>query len=196
MTTEKYPCVILCGGQSKRFGSNKLSALLGGKPILQHVIDRVSPQCSHVALNNLHDDMWLGEDLLNLMDEMPDMGPLSGVLTAMKWAKELGHARVLTTPADTPFLPLDWAGKLGETGVDIIAIPKVDAQPHRVSTLWPTVLYDDLLNFLTAGDTYKVGVFLGEQLVQYVPFSKTNNTDPFFNINTRDDLVWAESYIT
>ncbi len=192
MAPEKYPCVILCGGRSKRFGSNKLSALLGGKPLLHHVMERASPQCAELALNNLHQDMWLGENVQNLMDDMPNMGPLSGVLTAMKWAKERGYSRVFTTPADTPFLPYDWAAKLSNANANTIAIPQVQDQHHRVSALWPTALDKELQEFLQAGDTYKVGVFLASHPVQYIPFPAHNVQDPFFNINTREDMKRAE----
>ncbi len=169
-----------------------MSAQLAGKPLLGHVVARLASQCNPLALNNLRTDLSLATDLPNIPDTLPGLGPLSGILTAMKWAKSLGFERVFTTPADTPFIPFDWAQKLTQIDPTAIAIPMVSKKEHRVSALWPVNLHTDLHSFLTSGKTYKVGDFLKTQNVQCVSFPTAHGFDPFFNINTRADLNTAE----
>ncbi|MBL4871269.1 MAG: molybdenum cofactor guanylyltransferase [Robiginitomaculum sp.] len=194
INAEKSPCVILCGGRSRRFGRDKTMADLGGQPVLEHVINRVSPQCSHLALANFRGDIpnFSGA---NLSDEHPDMGPLSGILSAMEWAENLGFARVLTSPADTPFIPSNWGEALAQTPVNTIAIAQSDGRQHRVSALWPVELSSVLREFLCTSKNPKVGVFIHAYVCENVEFINHNGFDPFFNINTAQDLEHAKKFL-
>ncbi len=129
------------------------------------------------------------------MDEQADMGPLSGILSAMEWAKNLGFDRVLTSPADTPFLPDNWAKKLMQTSANTIAIAKSQGRQHRVSALWPVDLNTALRDFLTSAKNPKVGVFIDAHTWKSIEFSEQAGLDPFFNINRVADLERARTFI-
>ncbi|NNC37204.1 MAG: molybdenum cofactor guanylyltransferase [Hyphomonadaceae bacterium] len=192
MSDTKLPCLILCGGASRRFeGEHKAFAPLGEKTVLQHVIDRVEPQCREICLNAPeHDGFELFE--LPLCPDGPDAGkgPLAGVLTAMNWADKAGAAQVLTCSNDTPFIPLDWAQILNKDSNDKIRVPAFEGNSHFVCALWPVQLKIELANYLASGDRSVQG-FVQSQAVEFIEFSGVNDFDPFFNVNTPDDLRTA-----
>ena len=193
---KKYPCMILCAGTSRRFGSNKMLALLAGRPLLAHTIERVQSQVSNLALNGdagKYDQFGL--------PVLPDviagkLGPLAGILTAMEWAADLGRERVLTVSGDTPFVPDCLAGMLVKTLAlspsEDPVLPQVGVQRHQVCGLWPVGEAPNLRSFLRDGKSYKVRDFLTSYDPMTVIFSPENEVDPFFNVNTRADLETAE----
>ncbi len=170
-------------------------AHLAGKPLLAHTIESVTPQASDLALNG--QGTAYNEFNLPVFSDViaGKLGPLAGVLTAMDWANEIGSERVLTLSGDAPFIPNDWVEKLSQTPRDVIAIPNVDGQSHQVCGLWPVALAAELRVFLKMGNNYKVKDFLSAHSVQMVEFDKSGGIDPFFNVNTKEDMEMAEQVL-
>lgn len=193
--TTTLPCVILCGGNSVRFGADKATALLGSKPLLAHVIARISPQCAPIALNGVAKDIAASYTYTTLDDIAPNMGPLAGILAAMRWADNLGFTHVFTVSVDTPFIPDNWTEALMAADKSVIAIPVVDTIPHRVIALWPTNLHTFLFDFLMTKKQRKVGSFIDLNKTEYIAFQKQDGFDPFFNVNTQVDMKIAENIL-
>ena len=193
--TSTLPCVILCGGNSVRFGVDKAAALLGGKPLLAHVIERISTQCAPVALNGVAKEIAASYTYTTLDDIAPDIGPLAGILAAMQWADGLGFTHVFTVSLDTPFIPKNWAEALMTADKSAIAIPVVDTIPHRVIALWPTHLHSLLFDFLMTKKQRRVGSFIALNKAEYIAFQKQDGFDPFFNVNTQADMKIAENIL-
>ncbi len=196
------PGVILAGGRATRMGGgDKGLRPLGGGTLLSHVIDRLAPQAGPLALNANGDPArFAAFGLPVLPDGIPDHpGPLAGVLAGLDWAAGLGAASIVTAAADTPFFPRDLAARLraaaAEAGAPIAlaATPDADGQPGRHPTfgLWPVALRDDLRAAL-AGGLRKIVAWTDAHgcataLFPAQPF------DPFFNVNTPEDLALAET---
>ena len=107
--------VILAGGQSSRMGGGDKGLLhLGGRPILSHVIERLSPQVADLALNANGDPARFGPfGLPVIADSVPGFaGPLAGVLAGLDWAASQGAETIVTAAADTPFFPADLVPRL------------------------------------------------------------------------------------
>jgi len=191
--SNKYPCMVLCNGTSRRFGSNKMLAPLVGKPLVLHTIDRLSSQVSQIAING-------NPDIYKSLSEYPVFpdtdfeggGPLAGIYTALKWAESLDSTHVLTVSGDTPFVAHDWAEKLDNKPVNKITLSQVEERQHLVCGLWPAKIRPDLRAFLRAGGSHSVREFLRTQMVQFVTFPKENGIDPFFNVNAQEDMETAE----
>lgn len=187
----KVPCVILAGGRSSRMGGGDKCLLpLNGKPMLAHVLERVSPQASTILINsNSPQDLFAGFG----WPVMPDViagfqGPLAGLLTGMTWAARAGAAHVLSVACDTPFLPLDLAQRLGASLADgDIAIARDETRSHPVIGLWPTALAPRLARDMERDDVRGVHQWLRGQSVREISFDAAL----FRNINTRDDLHQA-----
>lgn len=192
----QYPAVILAGGRATRMGGvDKGLLLLAGKPLLSHVIDRLAPQCAPLAISANGDTARLAPfGLPVLPDTLPDFpGPLAGVLAGMDWAASFGAPAIITAAADTPFLPTDLAAKLFEkAGSGGFCLAASKAGLHPTFGLWPTTLRHDLRSALLGG-LRKVRQWTQSHGAMEVQFPDTP-FDPFFNINTPDDLAKAQTY--
>ncbi len=188
-----FPALILAGGLSRRMGGGDKGLLpLAGRPILAHVIDRIRPQVTALALNANGDaTRFAGFDLAVVADDTADFaGPLAGILAALVWARGAhpSAAAVLTVPADTPFLPRDLAERLAATGAPAVAAS--GGRIHPVVGLWPLALEAGLRKALREEGLRKVEDWtarLGPAVVDFASMP----LDPFFNVNTPEDLARA-----
>ena len=151
--------LLLAGGRATRMGGgDKCLRLLAGRPILDHVIERLRPQLSRLLLNANGDPARFAAYGLPVVgDSPPDFaGPLAGVLAGLEWAARgpPDHPLLLSAPTDAPFLPRDlvrrlWAGRAAE-GADI-AMAASGGRTHPVVGLWPVALAPALRHALVVG---------------------------------------------
>lgn len=191
--------VVLAGGRSSRMGRDKAGVTLGGKSLLDHVLSRLSPQTTRIAINA---DAAEGHGLPVISDRIPGKaGPMAGIHAAMVYAAGLPATHVVTVSVDSPFFPVDLVSRLAGALVhpDQIAIAASEGRSHQVFGLWPTALADDLEEWVRLDDKRRVRDFLLRHDVTEVPFplhpTRASLLDPFFNINTPDDLMEAERWL-
>lgn len=196
--------VILAGGAARRMGgTDKPLEPLGGRAVLAHVMERLGPQVTAVALNANDDPARFSGFGL---DVVPDTvagrpGPLAGVLAGMVWAARRPEAfsHIVTVAGDTPFLPADLVAGLeamaGLTGRRI-CIARSLGRDHPVFGYWPVDLAGDLAEFLARSPTFRVSAYAFERHdAAYADFPAPGGRDPFFNINTPSDLDAAEEML-
>ena len=192
------PGVILAGGQARRMGGgDKPLQMLGGRPLLAHVIDRLAPQVAALAVNaNGNPARFAAFGLPVIADSVADSpGPLAGILAAMDWARWLDPSlpAVVTVPGDAPFLPRDLVARLAAargTGADRIACAVSGGRVHPVAGLWPVGLRDDLRRALEDEGLRKVTDFTMRYRPALAEFDAVP-VDPFLNVNTPADLAEA-----
>ncbi|SLN52980.1 Molybdenum cofactor guanylyltransferase [Roseivivax jejudonensis] len=200
---KRPPGVILAGGRATRMGGGDKGLLpLGGDTILAQVIERLGPQVSGLALNaNGDPSRFVTYALPVLPDSVSDWpGPLAGVLAALDWAAARGDATVITVAADTPFFPRDLVARLTaaaagmEHPLALAATPDPERGEVRHPTfgLWPVALRDDLRAALASG-TRKVVVWTDAKNGRTALFDGPG--EPFFNVNTPEDLLRAEAML-
>lgn len=190
--------VILAGGQATRMGGgDKGLREVAGKPLLDHVIARLAPQVDGIALNANGDPTRFSRYALPVIaDSLPDWpGPLAGVLAGMDWAAAQGAKSVISVAADTPFFPRDLVTGLqaaaGPSGLALAATREGDKLwRHPTFGLWPVALRDELRAALTGG-LRKVVLWTDQHGAGTAEFG-TVPFDPFFNINTPEDIALAK----
>ena len=200
--TESVAGVVLAGGLSRRMGGGDKTLLtVAGEPMLQRVIDRLKPQVGNLVLNANGDPARFAAYGLPVVTDPIEgfAGPLAGVLAGLRWAGENTNARhVVSAAGDTPFFPRDLVAKLLDAagGKDRIVLASSNGRTHPVFGLWPVSLADDLDAFLTAGETRKVFVWVDRHDNATVNFPMLETAgeplDPFFNINTPEEMDAAE----
>jgi molybdopterin-guanine dinucleotide biosynthesis protein A len=189
--------VVLAGGLSRRMGGGDKGLLpLAGEPVAAHVIRRVRPQVAHLVINANGDDKpWQRFGLPVVPDTIDDRpGPLAGILAAMEWgaAHEPDCRWVLAVPCDTPFLPADLAGRLMKAAASgPWAVPRSGGRRHPVAGLFSMDLRGALAEFLAAGGR-RAGEFCYD--APSADFD-AEPVDPFFNVNTPEQLAEAETIV-
>ena len=190
--------VILAGGRATRMGGgDKGLRAIGGRAMLTHVIDRLAPQVGALALNANGDATRFGSyGLPVLPDSVADHpGPLAGVLAGLDWAAAEGHAQIATVAVDTPFFPTDLVARLRAAAGDGLALAATqdggETWRHPTFGLWPVSLRDDLRAALAQG-LRKIVMWTDRHDAATVLFDSAGH-DPFFNVNTPEDLARAEA---
>ncbi len=197
--------VILAGGLSSRMGGgDKCLRRLGGRALLAHVIDRLAPQVDGLILNANGDPSRFAEYGLPIAPDSVEgfAGPLAGVLAGMDAAKDLGASHIVTAAADTPFFPRDLAARL-QAAADAAGAPialaatpddsgkfKSGLARHPTFGCWPVALAEDLRAALRDG-VRKVVLWTDRHGAATATFD-VDGVDPFFNVNTPDDMARAE----
>lgn len=182
-------------------GRDKAMVRLAGRPLLDHVLERLSPQVARVALNANGDPArFAGYGLPVRADTVGGFcGPLAGVLAGLDWAAETGADSIVTAAADTPFFPDDLVARLRAAAAGMahpLALaatpdPAGDLRAHPTFGLWPVALREDLRAALQGG-LRKVVLWTRAHGAATAVFPSAT-PDPFFNVNTPEDLALAES---
>ena len=198
------PGIILAGGLSRRMGGGDKGLLMLGKTtIIERVIDKILPQVGSLAININGDSSRFPDYKLPIIPDSIKgyLGPLSGILAGMEWAFKNGNRYIATVAADTPFLPDDLIKRLHamvkSKNLNIgIAASRIlsgdDVFIHPTFGIWEVALKDDLRDAL-ANDTRKIMFWAKKFKLDYYYFDTNDKlSDPFFNINTPDDLEEAK----
>jgi len=188
---------VLAGGSARRFGSPKGLALLGDTQVVELVMNRVRAQSTGPIILNA-EPAGPYTNLDNIVAVVPDrltgpIGALAGIHAALEWSANLGLDQIATVAIDTPFLPLDLLSRLNEPGGAAISASK--GQWHPLCGLWPSELAGSLAKFIASGRraAHDWAEHCGANVVD---FSSTDERfDPFFNINTPNDLSHAASFL-
>jgi len=158
--------VVLAGGQSRRFGSDKAMAMLGGRTLLDRAVATLSRQCAAVVV--------AGRD--DLADRpRAGMGPLGGLNGALRRASEQGFDMVLSIPVDGFDLPDDLVGELSPAPACAVDAPVIG--------LWPVSTCGALDAFLAEDRRHSVRAFAAQIGARSVTLSRLPA-----NINTPADL--------
>jgi molybdenum cofactor guanylyltransferase len=196
--------IILAGGQSRRMdGRDKALLPFGDRRLIDHIHERLSRQVDAIALNSNGDP----GSFRNLhVPVIPDdiagfAGPLAGILAAMEWADNQAtpFSHILTVATDTPFFPDDLVHTLRRSIADTpghIGVAASGNRLHPVFGLWPVFLKSDLRHWLSDDKNRRVLAWLEghPHSIAEFPIVTTQmgaSFDPFFNINTPQDIVVA-----
>ena len=196
---ERVMAVVLAGGLARRMGGgDKCLKLLAGRPILDHVLERLHGQAERILLNANGDPArFAAWGVPVAADVVAGFGgPLVGVLTALEWAAAYAPeiTDVVSVPADGPFLPRDLVRRLvaaRATDGAVLAQAASSGRPNPVVGLWPVALAAELRRAVVAEGVAKVDAWTARYKLATVEF-EASGIDPFFNANTQDDLSEAE----
>ncbi|WP_029697539.1 molybdenum cofactor guanylyltransferase MobA [Franconibacter helveticus 513] len=191
MRGNEITAVILAGGQARRMhGQDKGLQLLKGKPLWQHVAQRLSQQVDKIAISaNRNMGAYKQSGLQVISDTLPDYpGPLAGMLAAMQ---SLKSEWFLFCPCDTPFIPSDLVAVLWQGRQNAKAVWAHDGErDHPTLALLHHSLEKPLHDYLERGER-RVMLFLREAGGHSLSFQ--HESACFINVNTTDDLAyWQE----
>jgi molybdopterin-guanine dinucleotide biosynthesis protein A len=182
-------------------GGDKGLRLLGGESLLARVRARLEPQVAAMALNANGDPARFANLGMPVLADSIDgfAGPLAGVLAGLDWAAAQGADTIVTAAADTPFFPCDLVPQLLLASEGMAHPLVLAATPdavrgrarHPTFGLWPVALREDLRAAL-AGGLRKVVIWTETHGGREALFPQE---EAFFNVNTPEDLVRAETML-
>ncbi len=181
---------ILAGGQSRRMGQDKSFVMLNGKPLIQHVIDRLQPLKLDIMLVTNSQTKYAHLGLPMFTDISPGCGSLGGIYTALKRSTT---AYVLCVACDMPLLNPDLLRYQIELSPNFDAvIPRVDNQAHNLHAVYARSCHTHIHHQIKIGDL-RISNFYQNLRVRYVAETELQLFDRDFlslaNLNTPDDVL-------
>ena len=186
--------VVLAGGKSQRFGQDKVEATLGNKTLIEHTLDKIKFKFEDVIIVSQKTNFKDYKIINDCIDGQ--LGPLVGVLSAMKWIKKNNkpYEWVVTFPCDTPFFNtkiIDEFIKFSKTNDGLLYFVKSNKIRHNIFGLWSLKLIEILEKDIIKNNYRKVEKWADKIGVRIINI-EDNKKDFFLNINTKDDLIVAE----
>ena len=184
--------VVLAGGKSQRFGQDKSQVKLKNQLLIDYILMEIVDEFKEILIIANEPIKFMQSENISITKDFKDgLGPLGGVLTAMKWVKENNkkYQWISTFPSDTPFftkkeLKLFYKKiKINESKLFFVKSQKTR---HNIFGVWSVDLINRLENDLLEGER-KVEVWANSIGVNTVDI-EYKSIDPFFNINTKDDF--------
>jgi molybdenum cofactor guanylyltransferase len=185
------PVVIMAGGAGQRMGGGKPSQCVAGESLLNHAIAKAKFYSRTVAIASGSQKFSSPQEICLLPDQIDFQGPIAGLEAAIQFGAELRASHVMIIPCDTPFLPDELLTLLqNDIGAAQSAVPQYAGDLHPACSLWSTDILGPLRGYLATGRRSLIGF---AELTEYVTVEiPTVSYDPFFNINTVDDMARAE----
>ncbi len=195
MDHNKILGVVLAGGKSQRFGQDKSQVKLQGKILIDYILSEIVDEFNETLIVTNNPISFMSSDKIFLTKDFKNgLGPLGGVFTAMKWIKENDkkYNWISTFPTDTPFFTKKELKnfyeniKIDDSKLFFIKSKKTR---HNIFGLWSMDLMDQLESDLLKGER-KVELWANSVGVSTINI-EYKKIDPFFNINTKEDLEKA-----
>ena len=190
---------VLAGGKSQRFGEDKSQVKLDGKLLIDFILSEIVDEFKEILIvTNNQIAFQKSKKISTIKDFKKGQGPLGGVLSAMKWAKEKNsnYKWISTFPVDTPFFKKKILKKfLSEINIEEskLFFIKSNNTRHNIFGMWSIDLMKKLEEDLNKGHK-KVETWANSIGVKIINMEFMYE-DPFFNINTKDDLEIAKQKI-
>ena len=187
--------VVLAGGKSQRFGRDKSQVKLQDKLLIDYILNEIISEYNEILIVANENINYMHSKKISITKDFKNgLGPLGGVLTAMKWAKEKKreYKWIATFPTDTPFFTkkeLNFFYENVSISKSKLFFIKNKNTRHNIFGLWSLDLIERLEADLLKGER-KVEVWADSIGVKVVDI-KNKTPDPFFNINTEEDLKKA-----
>ena len=192
--------VVLAGGKSQRFGQDKSQVKLQNKLLINYILEEIVDEFKETLIIANEPIKFMKSNNISIIKDFKSgLGPLGGVLTAMKWVKKNNkkYEWISTFPSDTPFFTKkELKYFLENISLDkskLFFIKSKDTR-HNIFGLWSLELINQLENDILKGER-KVEVWANSIGVSTVNIDY-KKMDPFFNINTKEDLKKAKEIIS
>lgn len=183
--------LILAGGRSSRFGSDKAFAILSDIPLVEHVARALRSCATTLAVSGGREAAaLLAVPLLSDPPNAPH-GPLAGILAGLEWAEAGGADWLITATCDVPLVPHDMGMRLmaaAQAKGASLALAQTSDGPHPLCAAWQPRLRPLLAAALAGGAHPSVRRFAADMCAVEVLFAQH---EQFFNINTPADLETA-----
>jgi len=188
----KIPCVILCGGQSRRMGEDKsLLPFSNSNSLTQYQYNKLKPHFNEIYLSSKVDkfDFDFNKDKYLILDKGDVFSPLIALETIFKTIKS---SKVFIITVDTPLVTIESISRLINESINSDICVAQTQRTHNLCGVFSTNLLDEVKQMLSK-DIHKIGYLLKNNKTKYIDFI---NEDEFINLNNKDEYTKAMSIIS
>ena len=143
--------VVLAGGKSKRFGRDKSQVKLGNKILIDYILSEIIDLYKDILIVTNEPIKFLNSDKISLTSDIKKgLGPLGGVFSAMRWAKDnrKNYKWISTFPIDTPFFKkehlIKFYKKINLDKSNLFFMKSKNTR-HNIFGLWSLELFEKLV---------------------------------------------------
>lgn len=187
---------IQAGGRSSRMGEDKALKPFLGRPLIQRVVDRLSPIADELIVTTNRPEEYAFLDVRLIADLKPGRGALGGLYTAIASAS---HPIVAVVACDMPFASaalLEAAGRLlVEERADVV-IAKTDEGYEPLHAVYRRETCLPAIESAIGADQWKVIAWFPQVRVRVLTPGEIKRYDPgglaFWNVNTPEEFIKAE----
>lgn len=182
--------VVLAGGEGSRIGGAKPLRALGGERLIDRALRFARGRSEIIAIAVRDRAQAPSVDATVIADDAFE-GPLGGLAAGLRFAKSAGRDLLMTIPVDMPFLPSNLLERLADAlGRKACALASSGGHIHPVCGLWRVEVLDRIDSYAAGGRRSLHGLagLVGQSVVEW----PHGEADPFFNINSADELAEAE----
>jgi molybdenum cofactor guanylyltransferase len=188
---------IQAGGQSRRMQRDKGLVPLNGRPLIEHILERVRLLGDEILITTNQPDDYAYLGLPMASDEQPGVGALAGLHTALKAAH---GERVLVLACDMPFVNVPLLKYLLELSVEFdIVVPRWHDVLQTLHAVYARQACLPAIEDVLAQNLKRVISFYPQVRVREITESEIIQFDPqglsFYNVNTPEELKEAEQMI-
>lgn len=183
--------VVLAGGGSRRLGRDKCRIEVGEEDLVTRTVRLLKNFCPDVRLVGRYASEH-GLDIPSCRDEFPGIGPLGGILTALKRS---GSKACLVLACDLPFLDRETLSVLikerdlcGDNAVMTTFRQNETGYIESLVAVYEPAAFDLLYPGLERGE-FKLSRLIPENCRHHIPYSREKNR-VFFNVNHPEDLKY------
>jgi molybdopterin-guanine dinucleotide biosynthesis protein A len=200
-THEPVTALIVAGGKSTRFGSDKASAVVAGRPLLEWVVRGVSPACAAIVVVGARGQAIAGFEtehrLTFVEDEYPDQGPLAGLVSGLP---AVSTPLVFAVSCDVPLVQPGLIAGLATIakGFDVL-VPEVGGFLQPLHAVYRVAACLPVFRAAVQAGRLKITSGYSGLRVRTVGELEVRTLDPdlasFRNVNRADDLPGIEELL-
>ena len=194
----KVTSIVLAGGHNRRLGRDKALETIGGKSLIERVIERLSPLSSQLLIvtSREQSDLPVTGKAKILVDLYPGRGPLGGVYTGLL-ASQSSHSIVVA--CDMPFLNQALLRHMMQLSANFdLVVPRLGSMTEALHAVYSKACLVPI-EYLLKQNNLRVDQLFTLVDVKYLEAEEIDRFDPehlsFFNINTEADLERAKELI-
>ena len=188
---------IQAGGQSSRMGEDKALKTFLGRPLIQRVVERLSPIADELIVTTNQPDSYAFLGLPLVSDLKPGRGALGGLYTAIASASQ---PVVAVVACDMPFASptfFEAATQLLLDEAADVVIAKTDEGYEPLHALYRRATCLPAIEAAIEADLWKVIAWFPQVRVRLLTPEELQRYDPsglaFWNVNTPEEFAKAET---
>ena len=192
--------IILAGGKSSRLGGNKALQVIGGKTLMQWVIDRLATLTTEIVIATAHGEAIpysSSATIKTVADSYAGKGPLAGIYSGLLASSS---SQAIVVGCDTPFLSVGLLEYMTQTSATFdVVVPRIKGKVEPLCAAYSKNCLAPIRELLKQNELKIIKLFPMAR-VRYIEEDDIDRFDPehlsFFNINSQDDLDRARRMAT